>query len=443
MSGHTVQTHSQTSKFPLVGPTIARRVLTPELPYAAPDAPQNQGEDALTHVAHPHPSAGVPGWRGLLLDCSRSFFSVETIERLLQVMGRYGFNRLHWHLTDNSGWRLDIPAYPRLAEVASQLPRLPFNDYTQVATREVIERAQQEAPHRWKSGIYSATDVRRVLETAAKYGIEVVPEIDLPGHMAAAITAYPQLGNPRLVPNSAPTGTNPRVTARNDLLWPGAVTTSFIHTVLDTVCDLFPSSFIHLGGDECEFSLWHQDPALKTWRRERGIADERGIQTWFMRMAADRVRARGKIPVAWDEVGGIDPDGDYLIIAWDGERGMQRLAQCHQPYVFADMRWLYLNYADPEGGPDQLGFFPPISVDDILQAEWPQIADRRCLGIQACLWTEFVLDETAMWQLLCPRLLAVAERIWDPTGEDSATARERMTQEADWLTRSGWIPAIN
>lgn len=390
-----------TTDSPTVGPTNSRR--------------QNNN--------HSNQTTSPPTWRGLLLDCSRTFFSVETIERLLTVMGRYGFNRLHWHLTDNSGWRLHIPSYPRLATIASQLPRLPFDDYTEVATPEVIRRAQQLAPERWQNGIYTAEDVRRVLNTATKYGIDIMPEIDLPGHMAAAIIAYPELGNPEAETKGL----------RNDLLWPSHQSQQFITTVLDTVCDLFPSPYVHIGGDECNFSLWETDPALNKWMHQHGITEHRNIQTWFMRLAATHLKQRGKTVVAWDEVGEIDPTGDYLIIGWDGARGMERLAQCQQPYVFADLRWLYLNYADRDGSADQLGFFPPISVEEILNAPWPQTHDPRCQGIQACLWTEFVLDETIMWQLLLPRLLAVAERIWDPLGENRATARQRIGAEYEWL----------
>lgn len=396
---------SATLPTPLVGPTAERR--RSDTPYP---------------------------WRGLLLDCARTYFPVDTIERLLAVMGRYGMTHLQWHLTDNSGWRLEVPGYPQLAEVGAHLPRFSFADYASTATSHTITSAAQQAQQRWRAGMYSAEDVRRVLAAAKHHGIDVVPEIDLPGHMGAAIASYPTLGCPAYVDRHN-TG-DPSSPFRNDVLWPSQESEQFIRHVLEWVCELFPAAYVHLGGDECHYPLWESDKDLMARMRAQGMRSAADIQTYFMQMAAEVVRTHGRQPMAWDEVGAIDPRGEYLIVAWDGERGMERIAQSTQPYIYADMRWLYLNYVDPDGAADQLGMIPPTGVDDILTAAWPEADSPRCRGIQACLWTEFVLDEAALWDMLVPRLLAVVERMWDPSGVDRATAWRRVAAEADWLRGS-------
>ncbi len=372
-------------------------------------------------------------WRGVHLDCARSFFSVEVIERLLAFMGRYGFTHFHWHLTDNSGWRLDIPGYPELARTGGMLDRFPYRDYTASATPELIERTIADAATRWSRGFYTRDDVDRVLATAERHGIEVVPEIDLPGHMFAATTAYPHLGRPAGVPDLSTTAWGGDG-ERNDLLWPSDASARFVLDVVDAACEMFPGRHIHLGGDECDFDLWSGDASLVEWMNAHGLNDDgandfRRIQTWFMRLAANRARSHGKIVAAWDEVAGVDPDGDYLILAWDGAKGIDRVMSTTLPFVYADHRELYLNYSDPDGAADQPGFLAQISVDDILTHPWEPVHNPRCIGIQTCLWTEFVLDEADVWQMYFPRLLAVAERIWDFDGADRVDARERIERE--------------
>lgn len=372
-------------------------------------------------------------WRGLMIDSARTCFSVSTIELMIDLARRYGFNRLHWHLTDDSGWRFDVPDYPRLTEVAAYRPRSRFDNYTNEAG-DTIEMAAQEAPSKWTAGYYTDSEIQHLIDYAADRGIEILPEVDIPGHMMAAIEAYPQLGRP----DSAPLPKHSmrddqRWPAQNDLLWPTDEALEFVLAAVDRIIDLFPGSTIHVGGDECAYDQWATDPDIDKWLKLRGLKSVPDIQTWFLDAVADRVRARGRRVAGWDEICRITDDPDILMFAWDEERGMNRIAQSTNPYVYADARSLYLNRIDPDAPQRQKGMIPGISVADILSTPWPEAEDERCIGVQACLWSEFILDEADLIDMAFPRLLAVSERMFNPEAADSI---EQVGAEYEVLTRA-------
>lgn len=378
-------------------------------------------------------------WRGVLLDSARSFLPVPVIKQVITVAARYGFNRLHWHLTDDQGWRIEIPGYPRLTEVGAHVPRGRFDDYGQLYA-DTRERAVAEAAERWRDGYYTDAQIAEVVAHAATHGVEIVPEVDLPGHMMAAILAYPELGRPDGLP--LPTESmRPHMwwPARNDLLWPGEPARAFVEAVLRRVTELFPGPYVHIGGDECAYLQWSSDPEMARHLRDRGLDRVEQLQAWFMGDAMRVLAERGRTVVAWDEASEITDADDVLLIAWDEERGMERIARAAQRYVFADARTLYLNQIDPEGTAAQKGMEPGISLGDILTAAWPETDDPRCVGIQACAWAEFILDGEDLMQMLFPRLLAVAERIWN-ADVDAAEAQQRVLAEYDVLLAAGVLP---
>lgn len=383
----------------------------------------------------PGRTSTVP-WRGLMIDSARTRFPVPVMLRIIELAARYGFNRLHWHLTDDQGWRFDVPGYPRLTEVGAYLPRGAFDDYNMLAG-DTRERAMAEAPTRWADGFYTDEEIAAVVECAAAHGIEVIPEVDLPGHMTAAITAYPDLGRPAELP--LPFGSmrdHMWWPARNDLLWPTPGAEQFVRAVLRRVAELFPSRLVHIGGDECAFRQWSSDPSMRSALDDRGIERVEELQSWFMSVAADELRRADRSVAVWDEACEIWDDEDALVFAWDEDRGMERVAASSLPYVFADARTLYLNRVDPDAGERQKGMMPGISVDDILTAPWDPVLDERCVGIQAGVWSEFVLDGADLLSMLFPRLLAVAERIWNAE-LNAAEAADRVRREYDVLSRSG------
>lgn len=380
-------------------------------------------------------------WRGLLLDSARTRYDVAEIKRVIELGARYGVNRLHWHLTDDQGWRIEIPEFPLLAQIGGSLERTRFDDYDSLSgdTRELAVR---ETPARWCNGFYTDAEIAEVIAHADAHGILVVPEIDLPGHMMAAITAYPSLGRPEGLP--LPEGSMREHMwwpARNDLLWPTDEARDFLATVLRRVASLFPGPYVHIGGDECAYLEWESDPQMAGYLAERGVNKLEDLQGWFMAEAATVLAERGKKIVAWDEAAGIVGE-DALLMAWDEERGMERVAETAHEFVFTDARTLYLCRVDPDAvdadGNGQKGMVPAISVTDILSAPWPLTRDERCVGIQACAWSEFMLDGEDMLSLLFPRLIAVAER-WYGDEIDVPASAQAVAREYAVLVSSGLL----
>lgn len=380
-------------------------------------------------------------WRGLLIDSARTCYPVAVITRVIELAARYGFNRLHWHLTDDQGWRFEVPEYPMLTAEGAFLPRGRFDDYDSLLG-DTRERAVAEQDERWTNGFYTDAEIAEVVAHAAEHGVMIVPEVDLPGHMMAAIGAYPHLGRPAAVP--LPEGSMREHMwwpARNDLLWPTDEARDFVTAIMRRIAELFPGDYVHIGGDECAFPQWASDPGIGEWMRRRGVSRVEQLQSWFMDVAADVLRENGKRVAVWDEACEIWDDQDALVVAWDESRGMQRIAAAGQRFVFADARTLYLNRIDPDAESPQKGMVPGISVADILTAPWPETADPRCIGVQAGVWSEFVLDGDDLMSMLFPRLLAVAERLWNPD-LDPADAAARIAQEHAALHAAGALQVL-
>lgn len=375
-------------------------------------------------------------WRGLMIDSARTRHSVPVIKQIITLAARYGFNRLHWHLTDDQGWRFDVPEYPLLTAVAASLQRGRFDDYDSLLG-DTRERAVAESAEKWTNGHYTDDEIADVVAHASAHDIIIVPEVDIPGHMKAAIEAYPELGRPEGLP--LPEGSMREHMwwpARNDLLWPTDAARDFVASIMRRISELFPGPYVHIGGDECAYQQWSSDPHMGEWLSMREVAGVEDLQAWFMDGAARVLKDNGKSVAVWDEACEIWDADDALVVAWDEARGMERIARASQPYIFADARTLYLNRVDPNAPQPQKGMLPAISVDDLLTAPWEETFDERCVGIQACVWSEFVLDGADLISLLFPRLLAVAERIWNP-GLDPALAREAIAREYEILKSSG------
>lgn len=379
-------------------------------------------------------------WRGLLIDSARTRHAVPVIKQVIELAARYGFNRLHWHLTDDQGWRFEVPEYPRLISEGAHLPRDRFDEYAAL-NGDTRERALLEQDAKWRNGFYTDAEIADVVAHASANGVVIVPEVDLPGHMAAAIRAYPELGRPEGVP--LPEGSMREHMwwpARNDLLWPTDAAREFIAAVVRRVAALFPGPYVHIGGDECAYRQWSSDPDMTRWLAMRGVESVEQLQGWFMEEAARTLAAHGKSVAVWDEACDIWSAEDALVVAWEEERGMQRIAAARQRFVFADARTLYLNRVDPEAPDPQKGMLPAISVNDILTAQWPETEDERCIGVQACVWSEFVLDGDDLLHLLFPRLLAVAERLWN-SDLDPGESAQRIAQEHAALIFTGALNA--
>lgn len=363
-------------------------------------------------------------WRGLMLDVARHFMSKEGVLRYLDLMAAHKLNVFHFHLTDDQGWRVEIKRYPKLTEVGSWRARTKFG-----------HRASplwEEKPH---GGFYTQDDIREIVAYAAERHINVVPEIDVPGHSQAAIAAYPELGNTDVIDTTSLSvwdtwGINPNVLAPTDN------TLRFYEGVFEELLGLFPGEFIHVGGDECPKDQWRRSPAARARIQELGLADEDGLQSWFIGHFDKWLSARGRRLIGWDEIleGGLAPGA--AVSSWRGYAGGITAARAGHDVVMCPEQQVYLDHRQ-HGGPDEpfpIGYVR--TLEDVFRFEpvppelGPEEA-RHVLGTQANLWTEVMEDTARVDYQAFPRLAAFAEVAWSalptPAERDFADFERRMT----------------
>ncbi|MEU3249954.1 beta-N-acetylhexosaminidase [Streptomyces sp. NPDC006997] len=362
-------------------------------------------------------------WRGLMLDVARHFMPKEGVLRYLDLMAAHKLNVFHFHLTDDQGWRIEIRKYPRLTEVGSWRARTKFG-----------HRASplwDEKPH---GGYYTQDDIREIVAYAAERHITVVPEIDVPGHSQAAIAAYPELGNTDVIDTTALSvwdnwGISPNVLAPTDN------TLRFYEGVFEEVLDLFPSEFVHVGGDECPKDQWKASPAARARIVELGLEDENGLQSWFIAHFDKWLSARGRRLVGWDEIleGGLAPGA--TVSSWRGYAGGIAAARAGHDVVMCPEQQVYLDHRQAPGDeePVPIGFVR--TLEDVYRFEPvpPQLDGeqaRHVLGTQANLWTEVMEDHARVDYQAFPRLAAFAEVAWSvlpaPAERDFAAFERRM-----------------
>jgi hexosaminidase len=359
-------------------------------------------------------------WRGLMLDSARHFQSPEFILRYIDWMALHKLNVLSWHLTDDQGWRLEIKRYPRLTEVGAW--RVPAG---RAAQRDLDPATGRP---RLYGGFYTQEDVRRIVAHAAARHVTVVPEIDLPGHVTAAIVAYPQLAArpdpPREVP--ADWGIYP------NLLNADESTLRFIENVLDEVMALFPGKYIHIGGDEVVTQQWHDSREVQARIRALGLKDESQLHGYFTTRLGKYLREHGRVAVGWDEVleSGLPPD-DVIVMSWRGVEGARRAAASGHYTVLSPDPTLYLDHRQGGSSAEPPGRGSVLTVEDIyrfdpLPGELAARADH-VLGLQANLWTEHVRTEERAAYMTYPRAAALAEVAWSSASRlDWADFRERL-----------------
>lgn len=395
----------------------------------------------MTDALIPDPNCSTPAfeWRGFMLDSARTCWSVPEIHELIDLLARYRFNRLHWHLTDDAGWRFAVPGYDELTTVAARLPRQQFLNYDNVDPAKRAEMLQRAAGID-TSGYYTDDDIAEILEHAHSVGITVVPEVDLPGHMAAAIRAYPHLGNPTLPTQDTSTSWDPARTGTssipNDLLWPTDEARDFIAAVVDRVVELFHPDLVHIGADECIHSQWATDPEMASTLERLGLTDYSEVQGWFTAFARERLTGHGCRTAVWDEATETKLEGSELVFGWREEKGVPAAIASGHDWIYSDADELYLNRLQGAVESEPAGMFGVITTKTIWDIDFPE--NPRLLGVQAAVWAEYIADRETLHYHLFPRLLAVAERAWcgNRRGyyEDFVT---RLDHEVKWLSDSG------
>ncbi|MDX3232793.1 beta-N-acetylhexosaminidase [Streptomyces sp. ME19-01-6] len=371
-------------------------------------------------------------WRGLMLDVARHFMPKGDVLDYVDLMAAHKLNVLHLHLTDDQGWRLEIRRYPRLTEVGA------WRERTKFGHRD--SPLWDERPH---GGYYTQDDIREIVAYAAERHITVVPEIDVPGHSQAAIAAYPELGNADAVDTASlgvwtTWGVNPNV------LSPADTTLRFYENVLEEVLELFPGTFVHLGGDECPKEQWRASPAAQDRIRELGLADEDELQNWFLGHFGRWLAERGRRLIGWDEIlegsavsglGADLPEG-AAVSSWRGYAGGIAAARAGHDVVMCPKQHVYFDYRQAAGDDEPVPIGYVRTLEDVYRFEPvpPELTGaeaERVLGAQANVWTEVLEDRRRVDYQTFPRLAAFAEAVWSPlpppSERDFAGFRERMT----------------
>ncbi len=334
-------------------------------------------------------------WRGLHLDVSRHFFDVKFLRRYLDWMSRLKLNKFHWHLSDDQGWRLESKRFPRLHEIGSWRKEPDGSTY---------------------GGYYSLRQVKAVLDYAAQRGIEVIPEIDIPGHAMAILSAYPELA---CFPADFQTLNVWGVS--QDILCAGKdAVIDFLKELFSEVAEIFPGQYVHLGGDEAPKERWQACPHCQARIRAQGLANEEELQGWLVQTMVKHLKKLGKTIIGWDEILDGQPGKGPIVMAWRGD-GIDAARNAHDNgnrYILCPHSKLYF---DARNYPDE-----PVGTDNIIT--WPDVLNFRfkdyqfknrklLLGAQANVWTEHLTNTRDLKAKVVPRIYPLAERLWNGDSE--------------------------
>jgi hexosaminidase len=346
-------------------------------------------------------------WRGMLLDVGRHFMPVKFIKKYIDYLAMHKMNVLQLHLTDDQGWRIEIKRYPELTKVGA------WRD-------ETLAGHYRDQPHQFDGkrhgGFYSQEEMKDLVKYAEERFITIVPEIEMPGHARAAIASYPELGcTSEKVDVMKIWGISPYIFNVND------ETFEFLENVLSEVIEIFPSDYIHVGGDEAPKDQWESSEAIQEKINTLGLKDEHELQSWFIQRIEKFLNSKGKKLIGWDEIleGGLAPNA--TVMSWRGEDGGIKAAQMGHDVVMTPTTYCYLDYYQSESKDEPLaiGGFLPIEkvysyepIPDVLNKE----EAKHILGVQANVWTEYMKTPEDVEYMVFPRIAAIAEIAWSDPG---------------------------
>lgn len=342
-------------------------------------------------------------WRGLHLDVCRHFFPVDFIKKYIDNMSKYKLNTFHWHLTEDQGWRIEIKKYPKLTEIGSKrketILEKNFNPYI-----------GDGIPH---GGFYTQEEIKEIVEYAKKRYVTIVPEIEMPGHSQAALAAYPEYG---CTDQKLEVWTKWGVT--ENIYCPKEETFQFLTDILDEVCDLFPSEYIHIGGDEAPKKQWIESEFCQNLIKQEGLTDESELQSYFIKRIEKHLISKNKRLIGWDEIleGGLAPEA--TVMSWRGEAGGIEAAKSGHDVIMTPGFAMYFDHYQGDRDQEPLaigGFSPlekvynynPLPVNALNKNELKHI-----LGVQANVWTEYIPSTDHVEYMVYPRLLALSEISW-------------------------------
>lgn len=359
------------------------------------------------------------GWRGFMMDPARHFWSVEETKQIIDAMALHKLNTLHWHLTDDQGWRIEIKQYPKLTEIGGC--RLPAGDGG--------KDPNTGAPRPY-CGFYTQEQIRDVVKYAAERHITVVPEINVPGHATAAIAAYPELGTigTPLVPSSE-WGVFPNLVNAEE------GTYRFLENVLSEVVALFPGTYVHIGGDEAVKDQWEASARVQQRMREVGAKDEMAMQGHLVERLEKYLAGHGKRLIGWDEILEAKLPAEATVMSWRGIEGGLKAARQGHDVVMSPSNKTYLDYLQTSSPNEPPGRPATITLEDVytfepVPAELEEAQRHHILGLQANLWTEHTRTFERLQHHAFPRLAAVAETGWSPAArKDYAEFLTRLPRQ--------------
>jgi hexosaminidase len=378
------------------------------------------------------------GYRGMHLDVGRHFFPVSFIKQYLDLMAECKMNTFHWHLTEDQGWRIEIKKYPKLQEIAAFRSETLIGHYN-------------DKPHQFDGkrygGFYTQEEIKEVVRYAQERFITVIPEIELPGHAVAALSAYPELSckgvQPERYPNSKPgnngLGGSPLWGVFEDVYCTKEETFVFLQDVLTEVIALFPGQYIHIGGDECPKERWKTCPNCQKRMKENNLKDEHELQSWFIRRIEQFLSKNGKKLIGWDEIleGGLAPGA--TVMSWRGTQGGIDAAKAGHDVVMTPNSHCYLDYyqSDAPGEPLAIGGLLPLEMVyayEPIPTELNADEAKHILGVQGNVWTEYMPSPEQVLYMALPRMQAIAEVGWTlPSNKNLKSFTDRLqVSMMDW-----------
>ncbi len=334
-------------------------------------------------------------WRGFMLDESRHFFGKEVVKKIIDIMALFKLNKFHWHLTDDQGWRIEIKKYPSLIEIGSKRKGEKL--------RSIKRKLQTNQINEEYSGYYSQEEILDVIEYAKRYNIEIIPEIDIPGHTTAILAAYPKLSC-----TGGPFEVTTHYGIIEDVLCAGnEAVYSFLDGILDEIINLFPSKIVHVGGDEVPKTRWENCAKCQAKVQRENLKNVNALQPYFTNRMAKYLLSKEKILMGWNEILNDNLVPEALCQYWTPDlSALIEQVEKGRKVVMSEGTSVYLNYGYKIIDMEKVYQYEP--VPDTLNASFHD----NILGIEACLWTEFISDQATLTWLAFPRLMAVAESGW-------------------------------
>lgn len=367
-------------------------------------------------------------YRGFMLDVSRHFFPLEFVKKQIDLMAHYKLNTFHWHLTDGPGWRLEIKQYPELTNMAAWRTHETWKEWWATSPRKYVKEGSPGA----YGGYYTQAQARELVQYAAKKNITVIPEIEMPGHSEEVLAVYPHLSC-----TGTPYTSSEFCIGNED-------TFTFLENVLDEVIDIFPSHYIHIGGDEASREHWRECPKCQARMQTEGLQDENELQSYLIKRIEQYLNSKNRRLLGWDEIleGGLAPDA--TVMSWRGkEGGIKAVKSGHQAIMTPGEFCYFDSYqANPDTEPEAIGGFLPLEkvysynpVPDTLTAN----EASRILGVQANLWVEYVSTAQHVEHMVWPRLIALSEVAWtEPKHKDWNNFKIRANNAIPVLLKKGY-----